>query len=171
MGFFDEVTLVVALLQREGRLTYRGLQREFGFDAALLDDLRCELIFRRIAVDEQGEGLVWTGVGALTGRPPGVPINPSVVPASATPLSPSASVLPPLNLAVEASPASDAEALPGRITADPQIDPSEVQPAPSWPGRAMTDSVSAHRPLEAERRQLTVMFCDFVGSSSQRHAC
>jgi hypothetical protein len=56
MSFFDYVALVAMLLQREGRLTYRALQREFGFDAAWLDDMRRELIFRRVARDEQGEG-------------------------------------------------------------------------------------------------------------------
>ena len=29
MRFFDLVTLAVALLQREGRVTYRALQRQF----------------------------------------------------------------------------------------------------------------------------------------------
>ena len=30
---------VIALLQREGCVTYRALQRDCGFDAAFLDDL------------------------------------------------------------------------------------------------------------------------------------
>src|SRR5438874_2478491 len=32
--------LVVSLLQREGRVTYRALKREFGCDEAFLEDLR-----------------------------------------------------------------------------------------------------------------------------------
>jgi hypothetical protein len=37
---------------REERLTYRALQRDFGFDTAFLDDLCHELIFKRLALDE-----------------------------------------------------------------------------------------------------------------------
>src|SRR5437867_2198421 len=59
--FFGIVTLAIALLQREGRITYRVLKRGFELDDASLEDLRCELIFRRLARDEAGEGLVWIG--------------------------------------------------------------------------------------------------------------
>lgn len=34
MRFFGIVTLAIALLQREGRLTYRALKRGFELDAA-----------------------------------------------------------------------------------------------------------------------------------------
>src|SRR5215510_14211082 len=62
MRFFDLVTLAAALLQREGRVTYRGLQREFGLDDALLEDLRAELILAKgVAADVGGRVLVWTG--------------------------------------------------------------------------------------------------------------
>ena len=61
MRFFGIVTLAIALLQREGRLTYRALKRGFELDDAVLEDLRRELIFRRLARDEAGEGLVWIG--------------------------------------------------------------------------------------------------------------
>src|SRR5215831_11605746 len=71
MRFFDLVTLAVALLQREGRVTYRGLQREFGLDDDLLEDLRAELILAKgVATDEGGRVLVWTGgtPGSLSRR-------------------------------------------------------------------------------------------------------
>ena len=58
MRFFGIVTLAIALLQREGRMTYRALKRGFELDDASLEDLRRELIFRRLARDEAGEGLV-----------------------------------------------------------------------------------------------------------------
>ena len=61
MRFFGIVTLAIALLQRQGRITYRALKRSFELDEASLEDLRCELIFRRLARDEAGEGLVWIG--------------------------------------------------------------------------------------------------------------
>jgi hypothetical protein len=61
MRFFGIITLTMALLQREGRITYRALKRGFELDDASLEDLWRELIFRRLARDEDGEGLVWIG--------------------------------------------------------------------------------------------------------------
>jgi len=60
---FDEIlTQVLALLQREGRVTYRALKRRFGLDDDYLEDLRGEIIkAKRLATDEDGEVLVWTG--------------------------------------------------------------------------------------------------------------
>src|SRR5215831_12008253 len=54
MWFFGVVTLTIALLQRQGRITYRALKRGFELDDAALEDLRRELIFRRLARDEAG---------------------------------------------------------------------------------------------------------------------
>jgi hypothetical protein len=52
----------IALLQRRGRITYRTLKRQFQLDDAALEDLTIELIKgQRLAVDEDGEVLVWTG--------------------------------------------------------------------------------------------------------------
>ena len=53
--------LVRALLQHEGRVSYRTLRQVFGFDEARLADVRAELLFTRCAMDEDGQGLVWTG--------------------------------------------------------------------------------------------------------------
>src|SRR5262245_15333397 len=62
MGFYEVLDRVVALLQERGRVTYRGLKREFQLDDASLEDLKDELIHaRRVAVDEQATVLVWTG--------------------------------------------------------------------------------------------------------------
>ncbi|MGH8069317.1 MAG: ATP-binding protein [Candidatus Entotheonellia bacterium] len=50
------------MLQRRGRLTYSTLKRQFQLDDAALEDLKNELIEgQRLAVDEQGNVLVWTG--------------------------------------------------------------------------------------------------------------
>ena len=52
----------IALLQRRGRLTYGALKRQFQLDDAYLADLKAELIDgQRVAVDEDGKVLVWTG--------------------------------------------------------------------------------------------------------------
>src|SRR5262249_60627610 len=60
---FDEVLAQVqALLQREQRLSYRGLKRRFALDDEYLEDLKEELIgAKRLAIDEDGRFLVWIG--------------------------------------------------------------------------------------------------------------
>src|SRR5262245_28222823 len=64
---FDEVLeKILALLQHEGRVTYRALKRRFNLDDDYLADLAAELIdAKRLAVDEAGKVLVWTGKGSL----------------------------------------------------------------------------------------------------------
>src|SRR5215470_3812939 len=51
---------LIAFLQREGRVSYRVLAHVFNGDQAFLDAAREELTFRRLARDEDGQGLVWT---------------------------------------------------------------------------------------------------------------
>jgi hypothetical protein len=42
---FDEILAqVIALLQRQGRVSYRDLKRRFNLDDAYLDDLKAELL-------------------------------------------------------------------------------------------------------------------------------
>lgn len=67
---FDEILdQAIALLQRRGRLTYRTLQLQFQLDDAHLEALKEELLYgQRLAVDEDGRVLVWTGMAA---SPPG----------------------------------------------------------------------------------------------------
>jgi class 3 adenylate cyclase/predicted ATPase len=65
MGFYDVLDQVVALLRRRGRVTYGALKREFHLDDACLEDLKDELVnAQHVAVDEQGTVLVWTGAPA-----------------------------------------------------------------------------------------------------------
>jgi predicted ATPase/class 3 adenylate cyclase len=106
--------LVRALLQHEGRVSYRTLTQVFGFDEAQLMDVRAELLFTRFASDEDGQGLVWRG-------------RPS---ADST-----------------LSETTDAHLL---VTSDSAASPS-LEPTHGTP--------------EAERRQLTVLFCDLVDST------
>ena len=60
---FDETLMrVLELLQREGRVSYRALRRRFDLDEAYLEDLKVEIIqAKKLAVDEDGAVLVWTG--------------------------------------------------------------------------------------------------------------
>jgi class 3 adenylate cyclase/predicted ATPase len=115
VDFVAVLDQVIVLLRQRGRLTYRTLQRQFQLDDAALDDLKDELIYgQRLAVDEDGRVLVWTGGTASA-------------PTTASPV--------PLPTALDVSPA--------------QVGSSPV----------------ALPTLEAERRQLTVMFCDLVDST------
>ena len=119
MRLYEE--LVSALLQREGRVSYRSLRQLFGFDAACLDHVRQELIFKQLARDAHGEGLAWTG---------GLP---RVVVTDGQPTEPID--------AAGASASAPSDAVPA-------LPAAPIRPAP-----------------EAERRQLTVLFCDLVGST------
>jgi class 3 adenylate cyclase/tetratricopeptide (TPR) repeat protein len=108
---FDEILAqIIELLQREGRISYRALKRRFSLDDEYLDDLKTEIIrAKRLAIDEDGAVLVWTGR------------NPPQAVAAAEPRA-----------------------------------------------NAETESAAAARVAlsdEGERRQLTVMFCDLVGST------
>jgi class 3 adenylate cyclase len=120
MTFEEILDQAIALLQRRGRLTYRALKRQFDLDDDYLEDLKAELIQgQRLAVDEEGTVLVWTGG---TEVPPRTTLT-----------------------------APQPEAQPG--TADAQHTPSLPTPdAPPSP--------------DAERRQLTVLFCDLVDSTA-----
>jgi class 3 adenylate cyclase/predicted ATPase len=106
---FEEVLdQAMAMLQRRRRLTYRTLQLHFQLDDAHLEALKDELIYgQRLAVDEDGRVLVWTG-GADVPQP---------------------------------APAPPAAIVPQAAAA----------PAPP--------------PPDAERRQLTVLFCDLVDAT------
>ena len=106
MAFVEIVDQVIALLRDRARISYRVLKREFALDDEQLEDLKAELIdAQRVARDEDGKVLVWTGAAPVQGS-------------------------------------------------EFQVQSSSQPPAPS------------PQPPAAERRQLTVMFCDLVGSTA-----
>jgi class 3 adenylate cyclase/tetratricopeptide (TPR) repeat protein len=73
MTFEEILDQAVAMLQRRGRLTYGALKRQFQLDDAYLEDLKAELIEgQRVAMDEDGRVLVWTGA-ELSALPPTAP--------------------------------------------------------------------------------------------------
>ena len=113
MDFLAVIEQARAALQRKGRMTYRTLKRQFALDDEALEDLKEELIKAdRVARDENGEVLVWTG-----GETPEETIaQPTAAPVSELP-----------------------------------------SPVPAQSERATA---------AGERRQLTVMFCDLVGSTA-----
>jgi class 3 adenylate cyclase/tetratricopeptide (TPR) repeat protein len=71
MTFEEILDQAIAMLQRRGRLTYGALKRQFQLDDAYLEDLKAELIEgQRLAVDEDGRVLVWTGAATSSASPP-----------------------------------------------------------------------------------------------------
>ena len=69
MTFEEILNQAMALLQRQGRISYRALKRQFDLDEAYVEDLKLELIeVHQIAVDQDNTMLVWTG-GAVAPSP------------------------------------------------------------------------------------------------------
>lgn len=76
---------VVAMLQREGRVSYRMLKRRVSLDDDYLEDIKEEVIYaKRLAVDEDSKVLVWIGGGQVTAPRTVTPPTPQS-PASYTP--------------------------------------------------------------------------------------
>jgi tetratricopeptide (TPR) repeat protein len=73
---FDEILAqVLAVLQREGRVSYRTLRRRFNLDEEYLEDIKVELIHaKQVARDEEGVVLVWAG---MSGAPPAQEVAPA----------------------------------------------------------------------------------------------
>lgn len=117
MEIINVVAQVRELLQQQGRLSYRIIQRQFTLDAAALEDVKFELIeIQDVAVDKDGKMLVWKGAAAQEAGTQG-------------------------------------------------LRASELRSAPSLAASG-TDKPKDSRLDTAERRQLTVMFCDLVGSTA-----
>jgi class 3 adenylate cyclase/tetratricopeptide (TPR) repeat protein len=75
--FKEVLAQVIDWLQQDKRLSYRALQRQFVLDNDYLDDLKAELIeVRRVAVDEDGRVLVWTGDTSPASAIPTAPTMP-----------------------------------------------------------------------------------------------
>jgi class 3 adenylate cyclase len=87
MDFVAVVDQAITLLRQRGRVTYRTLQLQFQLDEAHLEALKDELIEgQRLAVDEAGRVLVWTGGAVSPPLPAAESVNvPERVPLSYTP--------------------------------------------------------------------------------------
>src|SRR6267142_3229844 len=76
MAFEDIVDQAIAMLQRRGRVACRTLKRQFQLDDEALEALKTEIIkAQRLAVDEDGDVLVWTGGTTKPGVPVGEPMS------------------------------------------------------------------------------------------------
>src|SRR5262249_45625207 len=124
MEFEEVLEQIIALLQRQGRVSYGALKRRFKLDDAYLEDLKVELIeAQQLAHDENGRLLVWARAPVAT-----------------------------LPAAPESAPQ------PFQATQESHTQEGQTsQGEPTHGGR---------RVPEAERRQLTVMFCDLVDSTA-----
>jgi class 3 adenylate cyclase len=77
VDFVTVVDQVIALLRQRGRVTYSTLKRQFQLDEAALEDVKNELIEgQRLAVDERGNVLVWTGDAGTTPSAISAPVEP-----------------------------------------------------------------------------------------------
>jgi len=117
MDFYDILDQVIDLLKQRGRASYRALKRQFALDDAYLEDLKVEIVqVQRLAVDQDGEMLIWAGE-------------------------------------------AETQPLP---TPKPPVRQESILAEYATPGE---DPHTASHIPEAERRQLTVMFCDLVDST------
>ena len=65
MTFEEILNQAIALLQRQGRVSYRALKRQFDLDEAYVEDIKLELIeVHQVAVDQDNTMLVWIGGAA-----------------------------------------------------------------------------------------------------------
>src|SRR5712691_12401117 len=65
MTFEEILNQAMALLQRQGRVSYRALKRQFDLDETYVEDIKLELIeVHQVAVDQDNTMLVWTGGAA-----------------------------------------------------------------------------------------------------------
>jgi hypothetical protein len=86
MDFYAVLDQVLDLLRQRGRVTYNALKRQFGLDEACLQDLKDEIISaQRLAVDEDGKVLVWTGDVAAPPPPAAASVAVQVRPLDAEP--------------------------------------------------------------------------------------
>jgi class 3 adenylate cyclase/tetratricopeptide (TPR) repeat protein len=75
VDFVAVVDQAITLLRQRGRLTYGTLKRQFQLDDAALDDLKDELIYgQRLAEDEEGRVLVWSGDTGTVPTTPAAPV-------------------------------------------------------------------------------------------------
>jgi hypothetical protein len=86
MTFEEILNQALALLQRQGRVSYRALKRQFSLDDAYLEDLKLEIIeIHQVAVDQAAP--CWADGGArqpLYRRSPTSPRNVSHSPTHRT---------------------------------------------------------------------------------------
>src|SRR5712691_7115733 len=78
MDFYTILDQVIDLLRQRQRVTYRALKVQFHLDDEALEALKEELVYGlRVATDEDGRVLVWTGDTGPTAPPRATPVQTS----------------------------------------------------------------------------------------------
>lgn len=134
--------VVIARLQQEGRISYRALKRGLDCDDELLEDLCAELVFKRLAMDEDGTGLVWTGEDQPVAEPPSPPPAPDAH--AAHPRSEGSLPSPPV------APAGDTPPLTEEPSGSPAAagsDPAEAQAFDPTQDATTGDGQGQHPPI------------------------
>jgi class 3 adenylate cyclase len=150
--FHTLLPAVILWLQREKRVTYRTLTYTFDLDQALVEEIREELIFRQLVIDEDSKGLVWIGDAQSTMQPAtAIPSQPAVPEA--------------VTLTSAASPTLSTGATESDLPSNGPSALPEVVSIDMLPAEPVTVTGPVRSSADAERRQLTVMFCDVVGST------
>lgn len=127
MTFFGMVTLATALLHHKKRISYPALRQEFSLSDIGLEALVTELIqIEQVAVDDDGQFLVWSGADDVQQYRSSSPAR-------------------------------------GYFAAGRDDLPLKIKSA-NLPNNRTPTALAAPND-EAERRQLTVMFCDLVEST------
>src|SRR5437588_4874755 len=112
---FDEILeQVLALLKRQGRVSYPALKIRYNLEEDFLEALKTELLYVHPVVDDEGRGLIWSG-----------------------------------------------DTVSGQEVAS-HLAQTTQQPAAQEQPSSQVVPLSPAAPPDAERRQLTVMFCDLV---------
>ncbi|MEE8304234.1 MAG: adenylate/guanylate cyclase domain-containing protein, partial [Candidatus Tectomicrobia bacterium] len=146
------IRAVMGMLQRERRVTYRTLKYVFSLDDGFLEEVKEELVLIGGACDEDGKVLVWTGETQLSvPSAVAIPSQPAVPEGDTVTSAPTPTL--PLGVTETHIPSNGPATVPEVISIDVPSDESMTVPEPP---RSVPD---------AERRQLTVMFCDLVGST------
>jgi class 3 adenylate cyclase/predicted ATPase len=161
MRLYAVLPAVIALLQREGRVTYLALKQEFDFDDAFLELVREELIFKGMARDEKGRGLIWIDHGPLDIAPTVATPYQQAAPEPAVAIPPD--IGGPEALSAQSAVTRASEPVAPLHTEQLTSLEQDVVDLPSSDDDK--PAYSALRTPEAQRRQLTVMFCDLVGST------
>jgi class 3 adenylate cyclase len=82
MTFEELLTQAVAMLQRQGRVSYRALRRQFDLDDAAFGDLKEVLLYAHPEImDDEDRGLIWAPDDAATPSPASSSSQPAPRPA------------------------------------------------------------------------------------------
>src|SRR5262249_27001449 len=88
MEFYDVLNQVLTLLEREKRVSYRALKRQFSLDDEYIEDLKAEIIdAKQVAIDEDDKVLVWVGVSPVASSTLKVPSSQSSTPTIQPPIT------------------------------------------------------------------------------------